>query len=71
MNLPKFTKLPGAVAIDLDGTLLNSKTQLSERNRAALEKCIERGIPVIIATSRSERAYTPGDWEMTCPMLVP
>ncbi len=55
MNLPKFTKLPGAVAIDLDGTLLNSKTQLSERNRAALEKCIERGIPVIIATSRSER----------------
>jgi Cof subfamily protein (haloacid dehalogenase superfamily) len=55
MNLPKFTKLPGAIAIDLDGTLLNSKTQLSERNRAALEKCIERGIPVIIATSRSER----------------
>jgi Cof subfamily protein (haloacid dehalogenase superfamily) len=56
MNLPKFTKLPGAVAIDLDGTLLNSKTQLSVRNRAALEKCIRRGIPVIIATSRSERA---------------
>ena len=55
MNLPKFTKLPGAITIDLDGTLLNSKTQLSERNRAALEKCIERGIPVIIATSRSER----------------
>jgi Cof subfamily protein (haloacid dehalogenase superfamily) len=55
MNLPKFTKLPGAIAIDLDGTLLNSKTQLSQRNRAALEKCIERGIPVIIATSRSER----------------
>ena len=43
MNLPKFTKLPGAVAIDLDGTLLNSKTQLSERNRAALEKCMNAG----------------------------
>ena len=56
MNLPKFTKLPGAVAIDLDGTLLNTKTQLSERNRAALEKCMRRGIPVIIATSRSERS---------------
>jgi Cof subfamily protein (haloacid dehalogenase superfamily) len=56
MNLPTFNKLPGAIAIDLDGTLLNSKTQLSERNRAALEKCIERGIPVIIATSRSERS---------------
>jgi Cof subfamily protein (haloacid dehalogenase superfamily) len=56
MNLPKFTKLPGAIAIDLDGTLLNSKTQLSERNRAALEKCIERGIPVIIATGRPTRS---------------
>ena len=55
MNLPKFTKLPGAVAVDLDGTLLNSHTQLSPRNRIAIEKCMERGIPVIIATSRSER----------------
>ena len=55
MNLPKFTKLPGAVVIDLDGTLLNSHSQLSQRNRLALEKGIERRIPVIIATSRSER----------------
>ena len=56
MNLPKFDKLPGAVAVDLDGTLLNSHTQLSERNRIALEKCIERGIPVIIATGRPMRS---------------
>ncbi len=56
MNFPKFTRLPGAIAIDLDGTLLNSKTQLSERNRVALEKCIERGIPVIIATGRPQRS---------------
>jgi Cof subfamily protein (haloacid dehalogenase superfamily) len=56
MNLPNFTKLPRAIAIDLDGTLLNSKTQLSERNSLALEKCIARGIPVIIATNRPERA---------------
>jgi hypothetical protein len=55
MNLPKFAKLPGAIALDLDGTLLNSHSQLSDRNRLALEKCIELGIPVIIATSRSER----------------
>jgi Cof subfamily protein (haloacid dehalogenase superfamily) len=56
MDLPKFTELPGAIAIDLDGTLLNSHSQLSPRNRHALEKCIERGIPIVIATSRSERA---------------
>ena len=56
MNLPNFDRLPGAIAIDLDGTLLNSHTQLSDRNRLALEKCIEHGIPVIIATSRAERS---------------
>jgi hypothetical protein len=53
--LPVFKKLPGAVAVDLDGTLLNSQTQLSERNHAALEVCIARGIPVVIATSRPVR----------------
>jgi Cof subfamily protein (haloacid dehalogenase superfamily) len=56
MNIPKFAKLPDAIAVDLDGTLLNSHMQVSARNRGALQKCIERGIPVIIATSRSERA---------------
>jgi Cof subfamily protein (haloacid dehalogenase superfamily) len=55
LRLPSFDKIPGAVAIDLDGTLLNSQTQLSERNRAAVEACVARGIPVIIATSRATR----------------
>ena len=55
LRLPSFSKIPGAVAIDLDGTLLNSQTQLSDRNRAAVEACIARGIPVIIATSRATR----------------
>jgi Cof subfamily protein (haloacid dehalogenase superfamily) len=55
LRLPAFDKIPGAVAIDLDGTLLNSQTQLSGRNRTAIEACIERSIPVIIATSRPAR----------------
>jgi Cof subfamily protein (haloacid dehalogenase superfamily) len=73
MNLPKFTKLPGAVAIDLDGTLLNSHTQLSTRNQFALEKCIQRGIPVIITTSRSERAarrVIGDDLSNACSMVM-
>jgi len=53
--LPAFDKIPGAVAIDLDGTLLNSQTQLSERNRTVVEACVARGIPVVIATSRPAR----------------
>ena len=73
MNLTKFTKLPSAVAIDLDGTLLNSHTQLSERNRWALEKCIERSIPVIIATSRPARIFNrifPRDLAARCSLVT-
>ena len=55
MNLPSFESTPRAVAIDLDGTLLNSQSQLSERSRQALEGCIARGIPIVIATSRPAR----------------
>ena len=32
------------IALDLDGTLLNSKKELTERNRKALETCIAQGI---------------------------
>jgi 5-amino-6-(5-phospho-D-ribitylamino)uracil phosphatase len=55
IRLPAFRRAPGAVAIDLDGTLLNSQVQISERNRGAIEKCLARGIPVVIATSRAAR----------------
>jgi Cof subfamily protein (haloacid dehalogenase superfamily) len=55
--LPVFSRSPKAIAIDLDGTLLDSKTTLSARSQSALEECIERGIPVIIATSRPARIF--------------
>lgn len=55
MRLPHFDKYPRAVAIDLDGTLLNSQSELSERNRKALLQCLDQGLPVIIATSRPFR----------------
>jgi Cof subfamily protein (haloacid dehalogenase superfamily) len=56
MNLPRFDTAPQAIAIDLDGTLLDSKSQLSSRSRAAVEGCLLNGLPVIIATSRPERS---------------
>jgi Cof subfamily protein (haloacid dehalogenase superfamily) len=53
VNLPDFAAgLPKAVAIDLDGTLLDSHARLSQRSRRAVAGCIAAGIPVIIATSR-------------------
>jgi len=55
LRLPTFERVPDAIAVDLDGTLLNSHTRLSERNRAAIEACVRRGIPVVVATSRPAR----------------
>jgi len=55
MNLPGFAQAPGAVAIDLDGTLLNSHSQLSERNHVVIDRCVAYGIPIVIATSRPAR----------------
>lgn len=41
------------IALDLDGTLLNSKKQLSETNRKALSECIQNGIIIVPCTGRT------------------
>ncbi len=41
------------VAFDMDGTLLNSDVLVSAENRAALEECERRGVPVILATGKA------------------
>jgi len=38
---------------DLDGTLLNSKHEVSEENRAALNLAREKGVEIVIATGRT------------------
>lgn len=40
------------VALDLDGTLLDSRKGLSPRNRAALERAAEKGVYVVPTTGR-------------------
>ena len=73
MNLPVFTSLTGAIAVDLDGTLLNSRTELTNRSRTALEACIDRKIPVIIATSRPARIFDrifPADLAEKCSFIL-
>lgn len=44
------------VAIDLDGTLLNSRHELSDRNRSALESAQQRGVAVVFATGKTRHA---------------
>ena len=40
------------IALDLDGTLLNSAMRLSDANAEALRQAIERGFQVVLATAR-------------------
>ena len=73
MNLPDLDRLPDAVALDLDGTLFNGNEEISPRNRAALERCIEAGIPVILATSRPARSFHrsfPADLSDRCSQIL-
>jgi Cof subfamily protein (haloacid dehalogenase superfamily) len=47
------------LALDLDGTLLNSRGKVSEGNRKALEQARERGVRVAIVTGRRFRDARP------------
>lgn len=40
------------IALDLDGTTLNTKGELSERNRKAIEKALGKGIHIVAASGR-------------------
>jgi Cof subfamily protein (haloacid dehalogenase superfamily) len=40
------------IAIDLDGTLLNSKVELSQENRDALQRAHDAGIEIVLGTGR-------------------
>ena len=45
-------KTKGIIALDLDGTLLNSKKELSEGNLAALKKAADAGWEIVPTTGR-------------------
>lgn len=47
------------IASDMDDTLLNSETKLSERNAAAIRKAIDAGIVFLIATGRMYVSVKP------------
>ncbi len=40
------------IALDLDGTLFNSKKEISERTKTAIHKAKQKGIKVVLATGR-------------------
>ena len=40
------------IALDLDGTLLNSEKKISPRNLAAIRAAQEKGVKVVLTTGR-------------------
>lgn len=58
------------VAIDLDGTLLNSRTEISPANRQALASATERGIQVVVVTGRRLHSARPIVSQLPCPVAL-
>ena len=60
------------VALDLDGTLLNHKNEVSPATRQAIAEAVEQGVVVLPATGRAlanlpaEVAQLPGILKVTC-----
>lgn len=59
------------IAIDMDGTLLNSEHQITEENIQAIKIAQEQGVEVVIATGRSypEAIYILKEAEITCSVI--
>ena len=59
------------IAIDMDGTLLNSAQQVTDQNLEAIAKAQSLGIEVVIATGRSykEARYVLDEAGVSCPVL--
>ncbi len=58
------------VAIDLDGTLLNSRREVSDRNRRALLEAVERDVQVVIVTGRRYHSALPLISLIPCPLTL-
>lgn len=58
------------IALDIDGTLLDSRWQLSEANRAAIEKAARRGIEVALVTGRRYDFAMPVAQKLDSPLIM-
>src|SRR5215470_14864232 len=60
------------LALDLDGTLLNSQGQISDQNREAIKEAERGGVLVTIATGRRFRDARPVglELELNAPLVT-
>lgn len=58
------------LAVDLDGTLLNSRSQISPANLRALEAAAARGVQVVVVTGRRFHSARPFLAQLPFPVTV-
>lgn len=58
------------IAVDLDGTLLNSESEVSGANRKALAAASEMGIRIAVATGRRSHAARQYLAQVPCPVTL-
>jgi 5-amino-6-(5-phospho-D-ribitylamino)uracil phosphatase len=58
------------LAVDLDGTLLNSRAEISAENREALCQAAARGVEVVIVTGRRFHSARPLLSSLACPITL-
>ncbi|HXE74156.1 MAG TPA: Cof-type HAD-IIB family hydrolase [Candidatus Xenobia bacterium] len=58
------------LAIDLDGTLLDTQSQISDANRRAVAAAHERGVEIVIVTGRRAAFAGPISAQLGCPYAL-
>ncbi len=58
------------IAIDIDGTLLDSRWQLSEQNREAILAAERRGIEIVLVTGRRFHFALPVAEQIPCSLIL-
>jgi Cof subfamily protein (haloacid dehalogenase superfamily) len=58
------------IALDIDGTLLDSRWRLSDANRLAIQEATRRGIEVALVTGRRYDFAVPVAQDLRCPVTM-
>src|SRR5450755_4109567 len=58
------------IALDIDGTLLDSSWKIPEANRAAVAEAVRRGIEVALVTGRRFDFARPISEQLGCPITM-
>jgi Cof subfamily protein (haloacid dehalogenase superfamily) len=58
------------IAIDLDGTLLNSRSEVSHANRQAMATAVEKGVQLLIVTGRRFHSAIRFVAQIPCPVTL-